>query len=206
MTRLTPLLLFLGLACAAPIQGTTIRGMDIDQVVADAELIFEGQVIDRQVRRADRGGLINTYVTFRVVDVLKGNYAGDTLELKFSGGTMGNEIIEVSGLVVPKAGEEGIYFVEALGRDLLNPLLGWSQGHYLIQELLGQRSMLSVKEQPVTAVQSRANIPISIKSQALTVDGDSAPAQGVVVDRSELRSSKPMSVSEFKSHIRALLN
>lgn len=193
----------------APAQGSTIRGLEIDKVAADAELIFEGRVIDHQVRRDDRSGLIHTYVTFQVIDVIKGSPVGDTLELRFSGGMLDGELVEVSGLVIPARGEAGIYFVESLSRNLLNPLLGWSQGHYVIAEVGRQRQVMSLSGSPVIDVQPMAAVPSSIKQALGNVDGAHAAAQGVVLDSgtvySALSSSTALSVEEFKSRIRALI-
>ena len=130
---------------------TTILGMDIDKVAKDAEFVFEGEVILQETRQDSNSGIVNTYVTFAIVDVLKGDYSANTIELKFAGGTFNDQIVEVSGLVIPKEGEQGIYFVESTSRNLLNPLLGWSQGHFLIHEELGERSMRTVDQKPSIA-------------------------------------------------------
>lgn len=193
------------LALAQNATASTIRGIDVDQLVADAEFIFEGKVIHRETRQEQVSGLINTYVTFSVIDVIKGDYAGDSLELKFMGGVFNGQIVEVSGLVIPADGEEGIYFVESLDTDMLNPLLGWSQGHYLIVEEGGERRMNTVDNKPVIDVQPVSSIPQAIKKPQSIIEGNADVAAGVMTETSNLQIERALSVEEFKSRIEALI-
>ncbi len=188
-----------------PAHGTTIMGMDIDRVAQDAEFIFEGRVINSETRQDSNTGIVSTYVTFSVIEVIKGDYDGDTLELRFMGGTFNGEVTEVSGLTLPLLDEEGIYFVESLNRNLVNPLLGWSQGHFIIQEDNGQRLIRTTDMKPVTDVQPVSNIPPVIKKPQLLIEGKSEVAAGVSVDRSALTTADGLTVGEFKSRIRALI-
>gem|GEM_PF-101459 len=198
-------LVWLCLQLSASVEATTILGMDIDQVAADAELIFEGEVIHRETRQDQNSGLINTYVTFNVIDVIKGDFAGDSLELRFMGGAFNGEIVEVSGLVIPADGEQGIYFIESLNTDMLNPLLGWSQGHYLIVNDNGVRRMSTIDHRPVIDIQPAANIPLVIKKPQALIEGNTEVAAGVMTEASELRIERALSVDEFKSRIADLI-
>ena len=105
------------------LSATTILGMDIDEIANQAELIFEGEVLVRETRQNNNTGIINTYVTFQISDIVKGEFNGDSIELKFMGGTFQEQTVHVSGLTIPSEGEHGIYFVESLNLDLINPLL-----------------------------------------------------------------------------------
>ena len=149
----TALMCTLCLLVFSQASATTIRGMDIDKVAADAEFVFEGEVINTETRQDSNNGNISTYVTFQVNDVIKGDYSGDSLELKFMGGIFEGEIVQVSGMRIPELSEQGIYFVESLSRDLINPLIGWSQGHFLIVDDNGTRRMSTTGNQPVLEVQ-----------------------------------------------------
>ena len=185
---------------------TTLIGMDIDQVARDAELIFEGRVINSETRQDSNSGIVSTYVTFAIADIIKGDYPSDTLELKFMGGEFNGEITAISGLTIPSLDEQGIYFVEALDRDLVNPLLGWSQGHFLISEDNGDRVVTTTDSKPVLDVQPVAAIPASIKKPQALIEGKNDVAAGVNVDQAALSANRGLSVDEFKSRIRALLN
>lgn len=180
---------------------TTLLGMDFDQIAKQAELIFEGEVIQSKSLRDDNSGIINSYITFQVNDVIKGEFTGDVVELKFAGGSFEGEIVEVSGSVIPKLGETGIYFLESASADMLNPLLGWSQGRFLILEDEGVRRVHTSESKPVTQVQSVANIPASIKAPQALIQGKEGIAAGVVVQASALTSNQALSVDEFKGRI-----
>ena len=187
------------------VHATTLLGMDIDAVAADAELIFEGEVIQRETRLDQNSDLINTYVTFRVIDVIKGDYSGDSLELKFMGGAFDGQMVEISGLVMPTEGEQGIYFVESLNTDMINPLLGWSQGHYLIVDDEGVRRMSTVEHLPVVDVQSVTAIPLTIKKPQTVIEGNADAAVGVMTEDSALQIDRALTVDEFKSRIETIL-
>ena len=184
---------------------TTILGMDIDKVANDAELIFEGEVILHETRQNSNTGIIHTYVTFTVHDVVKGDFSADTIELKFAGGTFMGQIVEVRGLEIPKEGEDGIYFVESTSRDLLNPLIGWSQGHFIIEQELGERRVRTIDRQTVTDIQSVSSIPSVIKKPQAIIEGDGDVAAGVLVDSSALSIERALTVEEFKNRILDLL-
>ena len=182
---------------------TTIMGMDIDQVTNGSELIFEGEVILRKILRASDSGTINTYVTFSIFDVVKGDYEGNTIELKFAGGSIGNESVNVNGLRIPEEGEQGLYFVESITRDLINPLIGWSQGHFIIQEENGLRGVYTLDARAVIDIQSVSSIPLAIKRLSTTIKSDSDVAAGVSVgkSRTNIAEEKPLLIDELKHRI-----
>lgn len=184
---------------------TTLMGMDIDDIAERAELVFEGEVIDRQAQLDSNSGIINTFVTFRVIDLIKGDLSGNNLELKFAGGELNGEIVEVSGSTLPKFGETGIYFVESASRDMLNPLLGWSQGHFLIKTEGGQRRVHTVSDNPVTQVQSVSAIPSTIKAPSQLIQDDEGIAAGVTVRSRTLAGNQALSVGDFKRQILDLI-
>ncbi len=184
---------------------TTILGMDIDQVVLDAEFIFEGEVVFTETRQQSGSGIISTYVTFAVIDVLKGDYDADSIELKFMGGIYNGEVVRVSGLRIPEDGEQGIYFVESTSRDLINPLIGWSQGHFIIVDDNGERRISTADDKPVTQVQSVANIPSAIKKPQTVIEGDNDAAAGVTTDSNPIRINRALSVPQFKAEILGII-
>lgn len=203
LQRLLGLLCLLAFSSAS---ATTILGMDIDKVVADAEFVFEGEVIHSETRKDGGSGIISTYVTFRIDDVLKGDYSGDSIELKFMGGVFDGEIVEVSGMRFPQLTEQGIYFVESLSRDLINPLIGWSQGHFIIVDDNGVRRINTADKQPVLEVQPVSSIPRSIRKPQALAEGRSDTAAGVMTDASPITVQRALTVDEFKSRITDLID
>jgi hypothetical protein len=186
---------------------TTRNSMTIDQIAGDAELIFEGEVLSHEARREPSSNIIYTYVTFAVRDVIKGAFSGTELALRFTGGTLGNEIVEISGLTLPAEGERGIYFIESTTRNLLNPLLGWSQGHYLIEEENGVRSINSLNRDPITAVRAVSNIPTTLRRAPRLIEANTEVADGIVSvpQGSATATEEAMTVEQFKDAIRSLL-
>ena len=184
---------------------TTILEMDIDKVVADAEFVFEGSVINSETRQDSSSGIISTYVTFQINDILKGRYTGDSVELKFMGGVFNGQIVQVSGMRIPEMAEQGIYFVESMSRDLINPLIGWSQGHFIIVDDNGTRRISTADNQPVLDVEAVSYIPSSIKKPLSIAEGNTDIAAGVMTQTSSIMAERALTVEEFKSRITDLL-
>jgi hypothetical protein len=193
------------LLLVSPLWATTILGMNIDEVAQGAELIFEGEVVEHNVRE-NAAGMIVTYVTFRIEELIKGEYDEPLLELKFTGGRLGGQIMEISGLRIPSPNEEGIYFVESVNRNLVNPLLGWSQGHYLIYEESGERRVSTVNDRPVTDVLSTQSVPVALRKPVSVIDGDTDPATGVVASSDTPGPDQALTTESFKAKIRALID
>ena len=109
---------------------TSIERFSFEELVERSELIFQGQV--SQVRQEEIDGMVYSFVRFEVVDVVKGFDPGLELELRFLGGEVPGKRVQVAEMVIPEQGERGFYFVESLDGESVNPLLGWSQGHFLV--------------------------------------------------------------------------
>ena len=185
--------------------------------------MFEGEVIAVEAQRSGSRGMVSTFVTFRVIDTLKGDAGAIDIELKFLGGTLNGEVLEVNGSRLPKLGERGVYFVESLSRDLINPLLGWSQGHYLITTNGGVDSMTTVDAKTIIAVSpietttpsgalgasgslgaSTTQSPAQTRAQSpLRIAADPSAAEGIIaIERDSVTGISP---ADFKREIRALI-
>jgi len=116
-----------------PVCATTVLKVGMNELAQNAEFIFEGRVLSRQVRVSKASPRPCTYFTFQIMDVVKGQYDKPQIELCFAGGTINGITMKVSGMLMPGVGETGIYFVDALANEPVHPLLGWSQGHYLVE-------------------------------------------------------------------------
>ncbi|MEZ5584913.1 MAG: hypothetical protein R3F37_21010 [Candidatus Competibacteraceae bacterium] len=102
------------LVASASAFASSVRQVSLNEMTAVCEFIFEGRVIGQQVKTSGDSGTIHTAVTFEVLDVLKGDAVGDTVELLFLGGTHGGRTLKVTDMHLPPIGEKGIYFVESL--------------------------------------------------------------------------------------------
>lgn len=149
-------LFLLGLLGFNPAHSSSVNEVGLGEMAAASELVFEGRVESVDSRWSQDGSAIRTFVTFKVLDVIKGS-ARDTVTLSFLGGNVGHLRLSVSDLNLPVPGEKGVYFVESTERDLVNPLYGWSQGHFLlVRDPSGKgERVLTADARPVTGLDSR---------------------------------------------------
>ena len=182
------------LTASSGLMATTVAQLSFDDVVANAELVFEGRVLAVEARETGPRS-IHTFVEFEVLDVLKGEYTEQRIELSYLGGRGGSRQLEVSEMQVPAVGETGVYFIESLSADQLHPLVGWSQGHYLIvRDSNGRSHVQSAGQQPIRAV----TIAPFAAAQTLNDDG---VASGVHIQAIADESSA-MSADGFKALVR----
>lgn len=151
----TVFLLLLSFSFASAVNATSVLEVSVDEMLDGCDFVFQGHVADMQTRKGPRGKRIYTHVTFDIIDIIKGSYPTDTIELRFLGGTIGNKSLKVGEMHVPELGENGIYFVESLTRRQVHPLYGWSQGHLLIgPDSRGTGRVMTRDRKRVTALES----------------------------------------------------
>ena len=198
------------LAVSALAGASTLLRVSVDELTQRAEFVFEGEVVSVQAQRSGARGMISTFVTFNVIDTIKGSASVESIELKFLGGNLEGERLEVNGSRIPELGERGVYFVESLTQDLINPLLGWSQGQYLIQTEDGVEQVTSVNARPIVSVAAPRSAaaaapgPATARSAArLRVAAEPTVAEGL--NAGVRGSDEGLSPRAFKKQIRALL-
>jgi len=184
---------------ATPAVATSVLQFSFDELGDHADLIIEGWVVSAESRVESPDGQIATYVRIVVLDRIKGPDVGAELELRFVGGTVAGYTLEVSDMVVPAVGERGIYFVESLRERQVNPLVGWSQGHFLerIDEQTGLPGVFTPAGKAVSGI--RAGASVAQQRQVLQGTGT---ALGVLVEDARSRSRPAMSATDFKDEIR----
>jgi hypothetical protein len=114
-------------------RATSVIPPTFDQLVADAEVIFQGSVTEVKSQWAGEGGQrhIVSYVTFKVEDALKGN-PGETYTIRMLGGTVDGESMGVSDAPTFNVGDKQILFVENNGSQFI-PLVGIMYGQFRVQ-------------------------------------------------------------------------
>ena len=176
---------------------SSIKQANLAEVTHDAQLIFEGRVIGARIEQAPGTRTIHTWVRFEVLDVIKGSYDKPVIELSFLGGTRGDLTVKVSDMQIPAMGEHGIYFVEDTGRRLVNPLVGWAQGHFLVQY---DRTL---KRQMITTLDGRPVKDIDLSARKSRVAEIShGVAHGVIT--SDRVSQELIDPADFKALIRGV--
>ena len=172
-------------ACAAVSSFPAVLSVSLEQMSTASQLIFEGEVIGTASHFNTNETSIHTYVTFRVVDVVKGTRNRPEIMLRFLGGTVGEVSLDVSESTLPELGERGIYFVESLERFQVNPLYGMDQGHFLIFESAGRRIMTTRNGRVITSLSPDAPPAADGLSKGsargLALDEAAAAASGVTV-------------------------
>src|SRR5689334_9342663 len=115
------------------VSATTVVAPTFEQLVTQAELIFQGTVTDARSVWEGEGGQrhIETYVTFQVEDNVKGD-AGSSYTIRMLGGTVGDETMLVEGAPKFKVGDREILFVEH-NYDQFVPLVGIDNGYFQVQ-------------------------------------------------------------------------
>ncbi|SMN11382.1 hypothetical protein SPBRAN_1654 [uncultured Candidatus Thioglobus sp.] len=120
------------LGVAVGVLASSVLRVDFDEVVNESEIVFQGTVVSSEVRLLSNRQPM-TFVTFKIDELIKGEYPTSTIELGFLGGTINGKTMYISDLTIPQLNEEGVYFVESTSRRLVNPLYGWHQGQYFIK-------------------------------------------------------------------------
>jgi hypothetical protein len=126
--------LFCFLGCLAlaisTARATTVIPPTFDQLVSDAEVIFEGTVTTLRSEWAGQGPQrhIVSYITFRVEDPIKAG-SGSEYTIRMFGGTIDGHTIEVADAPRFKVGDRDILFVEHNGTQFI-PLVGIMHGRF----------------------------------------------------------------------------
>ena len=181
---------------SANVNASSIKQVGINELIEQSELVFEGRVVSSDVRWNDTKTLIKTFITFEVDEVISGDYPLKTLELSFIGGKIGNNNVEAKGLRQPAVGEKGIYFVRSLTQQLVNPLVGWSQGQFLLKkDKLGKDVVMTDAEHPIIGLRKA-----STRSSDLHLSEGVASDVMLSSDKSE--SDSAMSAAEFKDALK----
>lgn len=175
------------LSCAflaiAGARATTVIPPTFDELVNEAELIFQGAVTDVRSQWTGEGAerRIVSDITFQVEDALKGT-PGESYTIRMLGGTVDGQTLRVSDAPTFKVGDRDILFVENNGRQFI-PLVGIMHGRFHVQqEQDGKESIARDNGAPLSDLAK------------LGKEETAAP------------SGKALSTAEFKAAIRAKLS
>jgi hypothetical protein len=183
--KLRSLLLISGLGLAlATAQATTVIPPTFDQLVDEAEMIFEGTVKETKSEWTGAGAdrHIVTYVTFKIEDPIKGALGAD-YTIRMFGGTVDGHTIEATDTPKFKIGDRDILFVEKNGTQFI-PLVGIMHGRFRVQ-------------------QDEVNAPESVAKDNGARVSDLAK---LGTDEKAASSGKALSKAEFKTAIRQKLS
>ncbi|MBT8149702.1 MAG: hypothetical protein KJO24_07210 [Gammaproteobacteria bacterium] len=199
-------------ASGAP--ATTIMQVDVDYLLQHAALVIEAEVINRQAKLHSDQRTIYTRVTFRIHEIIKGEYTRPTITLDYAGGTIGERGTVVSAMVYPNPGERGIYFFESPQRRLINPMVGWGQGHFIIErDSNGEDRLFTESKLPVVRVDPPATAKRNKKQPTDPATALPAPSKayshgvaiGIQVGERTMPKSQAMGTAVFLRTLRQRL-
>ena len=115
------------------VEATTVIPPSFDQLVRQAELIFQGTVTEVHAQWVGEGGQrhIESYITFSVEEAVKGK-PGQTYTLRMFGGVVGDQGMAISDAPKFAVGDRDILFVENNGTQII-PLVGIMYGRFHVK-------------------------------------------------------------------------
>src|SRR6266404_6158825 len=133
------------------VSATIVVPPTFEQLVQQAELIFQGTVTDVRSVWEGEGAQrhIDTYIRFQIDENVKGN-ATSSYTIRVLGGTVGDETMEVTDSPKFKVGDREILFVEHNNEQFV-PLVGINHGRFHVQrdEQAGRDIVLNGEGEPV---------------------------------------------------------
>jgi hypothetical protein len=153
MKRSFSLITIFLLAAFGHVHATTVIAPTFDQLVDEAELIFQGEVTAAKSVWTGEGAqrVIVTFVTFKVEDAMKGN-PGESYTVRMVGGTVDGETIEIADAPKFKVGDRDILFVENNGRQFI-PLVGIMHGRFHVRrDKAGHESVVTNEGKPANGL------------------------------------------------------
>ena len=78
-----------------PLRAASVEQVSLQEMVERCELVLEGRVVGQRVAAGKGKREIFTYVTLEVLDVVKGDYAAQTVELRYLGGSLGGRTLRL---------------------------------------------------------------------------------------------------------------
>jgi hypothetical protein len=116
--------------------------LDLEQLVAQADLIVVASGVDKSARW-DRYGRIVSDVTIKIEDSLKGPLSkGQTTIVTTLGGTIGELTMTVPGEADIAIGQPALFFLREASASQELYVVGMSQGLFSIDQRSGQRLVL----------------------------------------------------------------
>jgi len=198
MKKIPLYFLLLSFTVLSAAQATTIQKFEFQDIVAISELIVEGNVVS--ISHFAEDDLIYTRVLIKIDDVLKGLDPGEYIELDFLGGKQDGKSVQIAGQDIPEKGESGFYFIEDLAMKAVNPLTGWSQGHFkIVTDAKGNQTL-----EKNSQVDSKALLDLnSSKNSALARKLRNMKFSNTLVEKS---SFVPATPDELREAVMGLLS
>ena len=185
MKNISLALLASALLCTVGLVGaTTVIPPSFDQLVHQAELIFQGTVTDVHAQWVGEGAQrhIESYITFKIEEAVKGK-PGQTYTMRMFGGTVGDQGMAVGDAPKFVVGDRDILFVENNGTQVI-PLVGIMYGRFHVKrDDTGGEVVTQNEGQPVKSVAQLS------RDMDAPVEQTAAPAMTAAAFKAAIRSA-----------------
>lgn len=188
------LALVLFVLAAMPSGATTVKKISTVELLSAPQLIIQGRVLEQWSEPGQNRETIVTKVSIQVTELIKGELDSELVVLEFLGGTLNGLTMKIEGSNIPAVGEEGFYFIESTARNYVNPIYGWTQGHFIV----------SPDDGSVRTVGGDAVYALELVSGPPTLEFAKAHAVGVSVDKISLAAA-PLKADQFRQKLEMLL-
>ncbi|HOJ61010.1 MAG TPA: hypothetical protein PK878_12050 [bacterium] len=169
-----------------------VKPLNLGELTEGARVIFEGECVEIRSGKDPVSGLVATWYTFRVTQVLKGE-VGKEYVLKQYGGSDGDLHVKVPA-VEYQVGEKLILFLYGESKLGFSSAVGMQQGKFSIKEIPETKVRYVTNGMP--AMLLFENMPTAV----VPLNGRGMKAQGT----ERLRSER-LEISEFKQEVQRLV-
>lgn len=140
MKRTMVSLIVLLIAAAIPATASTFVFMTLPEMVAEADAIVFGEVVQRDVSWTESGRLITANNRVNVSEVWVGQ-AGKEVSVRTIGGQVGDFMVEAHGFPQLHEGEKVVLFLRKDEETGQHEILGYQLGHYRFVERLDGKQL-----------------------------------------------------------------
>jgi len=156
----------LALATLIPAQAASVLPLFLDEVIDTASVAFEGTCVANRSEREAATGLVVTYTTFAVQDVLKGD-APTTHVIKQIGGSLPGEELQyrVQGIPTFTVGESYVVFLAGVSKAGFSSPIGLGQGRFAVRAAGGARQVTNGRDFKDLTKRMAARVPAKAKAR-----------------------------------------
>ena len=179
-----------GLTLGAVAHAATVLPLYLDEMADGAAVAFEGRCVANRSEVDPANGLVVTYTTFEVRDVLKGS-PGATHEIKQVGGALPGDGPQYRVIGVPKfeVGEDYVVFLAGVSTMGFSSPIGLAQGRFKVDRQGSLRKVGNGRDFKDMTRRIPSRVPPATRAQ---MDKDDKPL-------------RDMDLDEFKQLVRAHL-
>ena len=172
MSNLNRLLLacLLTLCSILPAEALSVLPLYLDDIIDTAAIAFQGRCIGNRVERDAQTGLVVTYTSFQVEDVLKGQ-TGSSHTIKQIGGRLADDasgvmVHEIEGVPRFVPGQRYIVFLNDVSAAGFSSPVGLGQGRFdVLQDASGPQITNGRDFRQMTANKLRSQMSQSVQSK-----------------------------------------